>query len=130
MGFVKTNRIFVYGDFFVGKRAGLTPIMQPFALEILREFSSTEFVGKIYVRVNDSWVPATQTLLFNYHWYTLYQKEPSHVAAKKLYFSMEGSGIWQVENLRDESDESGPYVAVALKFGGTKEYSLADLRGR
>lgn len=123
MGFVKTNRTFVYGDFFVGKQTGLPKIMQPFALEILREFSSTEFVGKLYIRVNDSWVPASRTMLFNYPWYTFYQKTSlprGRLPAKPqpLHFGMEGSGIWQVENLRDESDDSGPYVAAALKFSG------------
>jgi len=117
MGLVKTNRTFVYGDFSVGKPPA-PKIMRPFALEILREFSRTEFVGKLYARVNDSWVPAARAMLFNYPWYTLYQKASSSRAAKLLHFDMEGSGVWQVENLRDESDESGPYVAVALKFGG------------
>lgn len=119
MAYVKTNRTFVYGDFFVGKKTGLTPIMQPFALEILREFSSTEFVGKLYMRISDSWVPATRSMLFNYPWYASYQKlSSSRPTSKLLHFSMEGSGLWQVENLRDESDDSGPYVAAALKFGG------------
>jgi hypothetical protein len=118
MAYVKTNRTFVYGDFFVGKQAGLPKILQPFALEILREFSSTEFVGKLYIRVNDSWVPATRAMLFNYPWYTFYQKaSSSRLASKILHFAMEGSGLWQVENLRDESDDSGPYVAAALSFG-------------
>lgn len=27
----------------------------------------------------------------------------------------------QVDNLRDDSDESGPYVAVALKFAEAKK---------
>jgi hypothetical protein len=122
MAYVKTNRTFVYGDFFVGKKTGLTPILQPFALEILREFSSTEFVGKLYIRANDSWVPATRSMLFNFPWYTYYQKfstSGSRLTSKLLHFGMEGSGFWQVENLRDESDDSGPYVAAALKFGGT-----------
>jgi len=29
---------------------------------------------------------------------------------------MEGSGYWEVVNFRNESDETGPYVAVALKY--------------
>jgi hypothetical protein len=115
MAYVKTNRTFVYGDFFLGRKSGVSPILQPLALEILREFSSTEFVGKLYLRVNNSLVVATRTMLFNYEWYTFYQKAaPSR--ASKLLFYMEGSGVWQVENLRDESDDTGPYVAVALKF--------------
>jgi hypothetical protein len=78
MAYVKTNRTFVYGDFFLsGKKTGLTPIMQPFALEILREFSSTEFVGKLYVRLSDSWVPATRSMLHSYQWYETYQRTSS-----------------------------------------------------
>jgi hypothetical protein len=118
MAYVKTNRTFVYGDFVLGARTSLPRIMQPFALEILREFSSTEFVGKLYIRLSDSWVPATRAMLFNYPWYTSYQKmSTSRAASKLLHFVMEGSGVWQVENLRDESDDTGPYVAAALKFG-------------
>jgi hypothetical protein len=118
MAYVKTNRAFVYGNFLIGKKTGYQPIMQPFAIEILREFSGTEFVGKLYIRVADSWLPATRTMLLNYDWYTAYERTHSARLAppQSLHFGMEGSGTWQVENFRDESDESGPYVAVALKF--------------
>jgi hypothetical protein len=35
---------------------------------------------------------------------------------RNLFFEMEGSGRWEVEHFREESDETGPYVAVALKY--------------
>jgi len=122
MGHVALNRTFVYGDFFLGKRPrGLPPIMQPFAIEILREFSTTEFVGKLFARAGNSWRPSTKSGLYNYQWYTIYQKASTSPGGAKglLYFDMEGSGPWQVQHLRDESDDSGPYIAVALKFVGS-----------
>jgi hypothetical protein len=121
MGLVGLNRTFVYGDFIFGKRppAPRPPGRQPFAVEILREFSTTEFVGKLFVKVGNSWLPATQGTLVNQKWYQIYQKLPATAPVSKvLFFEMEGSGIWQVQHLRDESDDSGPYIAVALKFGG------------
>jgi hypothetical protein len=119
---VRTARTFVYGDFFLGKKPRSLPPLpgtQPFALEILREFSTTEFVGKLFARAGNSWQPSTGGGLGNYPWYQIYQKaSAAHGGAKlPLYFDMEGSGPWQVQHLRDESDDSGPYIAVALKFG-------------
>jgi hypothetical protein len=113
MGYVKVSRTFVYGDFFFLKRRTVAPPPggHPFAIEILREFSTTELIGKLYLRAGGSWVPATRDALTNVEWYRM--KIPPRV----LFFAMEGSGVWQVQNLRDESDDSGPYIAVALKFG-------------
>jgi len=111
MGLVGLNRTFVYGSFSEHRgHMPPPPGMQPFAVEILREFSTTEFIGKLFARVGSSWLPSTRGGLANYPWYRSYQK------SKPLYFEMEGSGVWQVQNLRDESDDSGPYIAVALKF--------------
>jgi hypothetical protein len=117
MAYVKTNRIFVYGDFVLSKkRLTVSPPPtggQPFAIEILREFSSTEFVGKLYVRAGSSWLAATRSMLHEHTWYKFAAMSD---ASRFIQFHMEGSGFWRVENLRDESDDSGPYVAVALKF--------------
>jgi hypothetical protein len=118
MGLIGQNWTFVYGDFFFGKKSHSMPPppgRQPFAVEILREFSTTEFVGKLFARVGSSWLPSTRGGLSNYLWYEPYQKSKG-----PLYFEMEGSGIWQVQNLREESDDSGPYMAVALKFAKPK----------
>ena len=123
MGYVKVNRTFVYGDFFLVKKSRPNPTLpgtKPFAVEILREFSTTEFVGKLFYRASGSWIPATQSMLYNHKWYDTYQKfAASPMRSRVLFFEMEGSGIWQVQHLRDESDDSGPYIAVALKAGGT-----------
>jgi hypothetical protein len=120
MAFVRTgNRAFVYGRFFVApKRSALRPSQSEarFALEILREFSSTEFVGKMYVNVG-TWIPATWSALSQHRWYQQYEKfRGTPLASNLLQFEMDGSGVWSVQYLRDESDESGPYLAAALKF--------------
>jgi hypothetical protein len=117
MAYAMTNRTFVYGDFFFSKkRPGLPPVMQPFAIEILREFSTTELIGKLYVRAAGTWSVAARGALANFEWYSFSQKVGPSAASRFLYFVMEGSGVWQVQHLRDESDDSGPYIAVALKF--------------
>ena len=110
----------MYGNFSLGRKSGgLPPLMQPFSIEILREFSTTEFVGKLLARAGDSWRPSTRGGLGSYSWYRDYQQTAASPGGAKarLYFNMEGSGPWQVQHLRDESDDSGPYIAVALKFG-------------
>ena len=112
------NRTFVYGDFLLSKKRLVAPIMQPFAIEILREFSSTELIGKLYLCSGGSWVAATRDALANFEWYKLYRMK---APPRFISFAMEGSGIWHVQNIRDESDDSGPYIAVALKFGDLPE---------
>jgi hypothetical protein len=116
MGYAKVSRTFVYGDFFFSKKRTVLPPPggQPFAIEILREFSTTELIGKLYLRAGGSWVIATRDGLTNFEWYKLYRMK---VPPRFIFFAMEGSGTWHVQNIRDESDDSGPYIAVALKFG-------------
>jgi hypothetical protein len=115
MGYVKVNKTFVYGDFSLSDKPSLRRLGgQPFAIEILREFSTTELIGKLYLRAGGSWAIATRDALTNFEWYKLYRMK---VPPRFIFFAMEGSGIWHVQNIRDESDDSGPYVAVALKFG-------------
>jgi hypothetical protein len=113
MGYAKVSRTFVYGDFLFSKRRTVPPPPggQPFAIEILREFSTTELIGKLYLRAGGSWVAATRDALTNFEWYRM------KIPPRLLVFAMEGSGTWHVQNIRDESDDSGPYIAVALKFG-------------
>src|SRR5208282_897932 len=113
MGYVKVSRTFVYGDFVLSKRRTVPPPPggQPFAIEILREFSTTELIGKLYMRAGSGWVAATRAALTNLDWYRM------KVPTRMVFFAMEGSGTWHVQNLRDESDDSGPYIAVGLKFG-------------
>lgn len=59
-----------------------------------------------------SWIPANWKSLSGETWYP-FRNSPMR---SLINFSMEGSGSWQVQNFRDESDETGPYIAVALKF--------------
>ena len=62
-------------------------------------------------------MPATWGALSGQGWFTTYGKiRHTPLGAALLHFAMDGSGTWHVKHLRDESDESGPYIAVALKF--------------
>ncbi|GEM_PF-3032829 len=113
---VKTSRTFVYGHFnWPHKR--LEPEPPPgrddIAIEVLREYSANEFVGKLYhklISIRD-WVPINPSEGSKREWYKWFVKEK-----RRLVFLMEGSGAWEVQNFRTESDESGPYLAVALKY--------------
>lgn len=113
---VKPNRTFVHGEFsWPGRKK---PTLPPppgwveIALEILREFSTTELVGKLYVRgIGGDWALLSQYALADYEWYKWYSR-----MKRGVYFDMRGTGRWEVIHFRNESDETGPYVAVALKY--------------
>ena len=118
MVLLKTNRgPFVYGQLFLSpkKSASRPSSGDPrLAVEILREFSSAEFVGKLYVNVG-TWIPAVWSSVSQHKWFQQYEKfKFSPMATTLLHFAMEGSGVWKVKFLRDESDESGPYIAIGL----------------
>ena len=120
---VKTNSTtFVYGRF--SRQRGRSPFhgssvppppqgSDDIAIEVLREYSSEEFLGKLYARISYSgdWAPIFLTKATSYDWYKWASEEH-----QPLYFAMEGSGRWKVVNFRNESDDSGPYIAVALKY--------------
>jgi hypothetical protein len=111
MVYVTTNkRPFVYGSF---RPANSFPSLHqaPFAVEILREYSANEFIGKLYEKSLNTWVPVQPFRLPLYDWYAKSTKSKA-----KLFFFMEGSGRWEVQHFREESDEMGLYVAVALKL--------------
>jgi hypothetical protein len=127
--YVKTSSTtFVYGRFVWPKpkeRTRYQPAPAPLpvgyediAIEVLREYSSAEFLGKLYARgeffgspaVAD-WSPIAPAKVSSYDWYKWFSSKQQH-----LYFAMEGSGYWEVINFRNESDENGPYVAVGLKY--------------
>lgn len=121
-----SSRTFVYGRFFwPGSQAHLKhPPAPPFiyrrpdeaAVEILREFSARELVGKVYVKgPSGNWIPVDWNQLNQYEWFKFYQRFPKHPALPLFGFAVEGSGNWQVLYLRKESDATGPYVAIALQ---------------
>lgn len=108
----KSSRPFVYGAFHIKQMLPPQGTKPPFALEILREFSSNELIAKIYQSTGSSWVPVQPQSLNSFEWFSLYGKTRGKM---KIAFQMEGSGPWDVEHFREESDETGLYVAVALK---------------
>lgn len=121
MAYVKTSRgPFVYGrPFLAPKKSGFgppPPSPDIVALEILREFSTTEFVGKLYVNLG-TWIPAARSHLTQFAWYQQFDKfKNAPIGLELLRFWIDGSGVWKVNFFRDESDESGPYLALGLKL--------------
>lgn len=112
------KRPFVYGNFNLPSHrlpGGLKPPAvpagySPYAIEILREFSASEFVGKLYALTPSlQWAilrPEDATAMM---WYTIARKSPHMIK-----FIMQGSGEWTLKSIRTETDEAGPYVAVGL----------------
>ena len=114
----KSGKPFVYGRFRFGgspaKPGGLSPppsLLDEFAIEILREFSPTEFIGKLYTRTPSGWIPADLSRISSQSWYKIFLS-----TKRGLFFDMEGPVFWEVLYFRNESDETGPYVAVALRY--------------
>ena len=131
---VQSSRRFVYGWFhWPGKKpkSSLPPhpisilmsaasAWDQVALEIIREHSANELLGKLYIRgAGGSWVLAELSKIVGLEWYIWYQRVSAEFRArgKSFYFEMEGSGKWQVLHFRNESDETGPYIAAALRYG-------------
>jgi len=116
--YVKTGR-FVYGELQpqpLGQLLGYKHLMghaEPeFAVEIIREYSANEFVGKLHRKGNSGqWMPVDPGTLESPEW----QQRFSGTSPGKWKFEMAGSGVWKVLHLRIESDETGPYVAIALR---------------
>jgi hypothetical protein len=118
---VTPDKVFIYGRFEPNERSLPMPgaIGSPIlplsaapdvAVEILREFSATELVGKVYVKgKSGNWVPSSQGGIRSYSWYQDFPR-------LGLIFITEGSSPWGVLYFRQESDESGPYVAVGLRL--------------
>jgi hypothetical protein len=125
--YVKTNSTFVYGRFVWPRKSTVPsgmgsppppPGAEDIAIEVLREYSSAEFLGKLYARAQffgsppfGDWSPIGPAKVPSFDWYKWFLDKQQH-----LYFAMEGSGYWEVVNFRNESDENGPYVAVGLKY--------------
>ena len=114
---IASRRTFVYGRFVdkalhkTGKLVSRPPGSRTeTAIEILREFSASEFIGKVYVlSAGNNWLQLAPIGVHNYGWYEKFRE------GKELLFEMEGGELWEVLQLRTESDESGSYVAVALR---------------
>jgi hypothetical protein len=111
---VTPEKVFIYGRFvraeYLFSPLGMIAVPPDIAVEILREFSATELVGKVYVKGRGgTWAPASQPGIREYSWY---KELPEH----GLLFETEGSTPWKVLYFRQESDDSGPYVAVGLKL--------------
>lgn len=109
---------FVYGTFlWPGRKktsgfSGLIEQGEPdVAVEILREFSASEFVGKLYTRSpSRNWAIAQVAQIEQAPWYVAFNKNP-----QLFVFDLQRSGPWQVLYFRTESDESGNYVAIGLR---------------
>jgi hypothetical protein len=116
---VRPSKTFVYGNFKLYSTGGSSLLPEPpepppgyyqYAIEVLREFSASEFIGKLYAQQAGNWVPVSVYALSNYDWYDWFRK------SRMLYFAMPGSQNWKVLHFRQESDDTGPYVAIALQY--------------
>ena len=112
----RSEQILVYGTFLWIQKPKTQALFgtadEPdIALEILREFSASEFVGRLYIKpVIGKWTIAKFEEVRQTAWYEVSEKAPQFIV-----FDMQGSGPWEVLHFRIESDGSGPYVAVALR---------------
>lgn len=115
------QQTFVYGTFlWPGRKrenpafyglSGTEPGDPDVAVEILREFGVSEFVGKVYMKEAGRWTIARFVQVQQVSWYIAFEKMPPQL----FVFDMQGSAPWQVLHFRAESDESGSYVAIALR---------------
>jgi hypothetical protein len=125
----RQQRPFAYGTFrwpskgasTIGSMMRGRPAESDVAIEILREFGATEFIGKTYIRpFGGAWTPAQWDRV---DWHENFVKFPGN-----FVFDMAGSGLWEVLHFRTESDEAGPYIAVALRYTVTPHPWVAAQR--
>jgi hypothetical protein len=126
------RRIFIYGNFVdeaerssSGRARRILGGNQPgVAIEILREFSALEMIGKIYVLTRaQNWAPVTPLGVSQFEWYKTYQQA---LRKKEAFFFEEGaetSDVWRVLYIRQESDEVSSYMAVALRHDAMRKLS-------
>ncbi len=91
------------------------------AIEILREYGANELIGKLYSKgAFNNWVPIEPSQAADIDWFKWAKRlgPTGRNNPNIFHFDMEGSGRWSVLHFRNESDETGPYVAVALKYAG------------
>jgi hypothetical protein len=134
----ETRRVFINGN-FINKDQREQRLPMPIevssnAIEILREFSSTELVGKVYVRtLGGTLQPVSPMGVRDFDWYQEYQKSlRGGNIVGNLYFETKDGDFWEVVYLRPETDESGGYIAVALQLEGSfwlrdKEFRVRTL---
>jgi hypothetical protein len=114
------NRVFIYGEFRYGISALIPALLgqrgdvATEAIEILREFSPSELIGRVYVLTpGGNYLPVSPYGVTNYDWYKAYQDAARE--SRKIRFKAKAGDSWDVLWIRQESDDSGPYIAVALK---------------
>lgn len=131
------RRIFIYGQFVDSKERSTSgraarilsgDRLPSIALEILREFSALELIGKIHVMGRDrNWLPVTELGVTQFDWYKKYQEASRR--KQEFYFEADGPeslDLWRVLYIRQESDQFGSYMAVALRHDVTGK--LSDMR--
>src|SRR5262245_52209137 len=112
---VRSESLFLFGDFVVTGFAKLSiapvPGFHSIAIQILREFSAQEFIGKVFIRGNKGeWSPLHPAAGPNYDWFRAQQDN------RNVMFKAAGSsGTWDVLHFRGETDNVGIYTAVALR---------------
>jgi len=118
------NRVFIYGDFTEKHKLPFLPPpprlddLSPLAIEILREFSPSELIGKIYVLTQSrNYQPVTPLGVRNYSWYNDYRLASIGKSDPHFHFTVKDGDKWRVLWMRQESDDLGPYMAVALRHG-------------
>jgi hypothetical protein len=120
-----SQQTFIYGDFRYPPTAakvamfgrldpfpGLTRVGEPsIGIEVLREFGALELRGKIYSWQVNGWAPMQPGIAESQVWYQVLKR-----FSKNVVFEMRGSGVWDVQYFRQESDANGAYMGVALKY--------------
>ncbi len=119
----RVSPIFIYG-IFLDKAQRVRRLSAPIevptaAIEILREFSAIELIGKVYALTpGRNWQPLSPSAAHSYDWFKTYRNIIVHkrTTRNKLFFESQDGDFWEVVYLRQESDTSGPYIAVALQL--------------
>lgn len=114
------SRVFIYGEFAIGSALGPLKMSRPpsvlarQAIEILREPSVLELIGKVYVLTTSrNYQPVTPFGVSSFDWFSDFQNASKQ--GEPFYFIAERGDRWNVKWMRQESDESGPYIAIGLK---------------
>jgi len=121
------KRVFIYGHFLdrVEKQRKLPPPSLPSnAVEILREFSAVELIGKLYALTPErNWQPVTPDGVRNFEWFKTYRNIVTHkpTTQNRMYFESQDGDFWEVLFFRQEADELGQYMAVGLRHEHAKD---------